>query len=221
MRFRTALFLAVSLGGMIQAHDVITTKITWAREVSRIVYKNCLSCHRDGGKAFSLATYEEARPWAKAIKDEVLARRMPPWNAVKGFGEFANDRGLTQEQIEVLAEWVEGGAPEGNPAYLPKTPRLDGEKPAAVKASKVLVKGSKTLAAPLTVAGVEADAIPPGGAVQVTARRPDGTVEPLLWVQAFQPGFNQPYWFKSPMKFPRGTVIETSPPGATASLLAK
>ena len=72
-------------------------------------------------------TYEEARPWAKAIKEEVLARRMPPWNAVKGFGDFKNDRGLTQEQIEMLADWVEGGAPEGDPAYLPKAPRVPSE----------------------------------------------------------------------------------------------
>src|SRR2546422_700161 len=72
-------------------HDPITTKLTWNREISRIVYKRCGSCHHQGGRAMDLTTYELARPWAKAIRDEVLARRMPPWGAVKGVGEFAGD----------------------------------------------------------------------------------------------------------------------------------
>ncbi len=69
-------------------------------------------------------TYDEARPWAKAIKEEVLERRMPPWEAVKGFGEFRDDRGLTQEEMETISGWVEGGAPEGEPKYLPALPKL-------------------------------------------------------------------------------------------------
>ena len=76
---------------MLSAHDVISTKLTWSREVSRIIYKRCASCHHEGGSAFSLMTYEEARPWAKAIKEEVLERRMPPFGAVKGFGDFRDD----------------------------------------------------------------------------------------------------------------------------------
>src|SRR5579864_3454608 len=98
-----------------QAHEPITTKLTWTQEIARIVYKRCASCHHEGGAAFSLMTYDEARPWAKAIKEEVLERRMPPWEAVKGFGEFREDRGLTQEELETISAWVEGGAPEGEP----------------------------------------------------------------------------------------------------------
>ena len=65
-------------------------------------------------------TYSEARPWAKAMQEEVLERRMPPWGAVKGFGDFRNDQALTPEQIELVADWVEGGAPEGEPKDLPE-----------------------------------------------------------------------------------------------------
>src|SRR5262249_49561686 len=65
---------------------------------------------------------DQARLSAQAIKEQVLSRRMPPWNAVEGFGEFKDDRSLSQEEIEIFAEWVEGGAPEGNPAYLPALP---------------------------------------------------------------------------------------------------
>jgi len=66
------------------AHDPITTNLTWSKEISRLIYQHCASCHRPDGRAMSLLTYEEARPWAKAIRDEVLNRRMPPWDPVKG-----------------------------------------------------------------------------------------------------------------------------------------
>src|SRR5271163_3259700 len=120
--FRAAILIlaGASVAG---AHDFITTKITWSKEVSRLVYKRCSSCHREGGSAFAIITYEQARPWAKAIKEEALERRMPPWQAVKGFGDFKNDRGLTEEELEILSDWVEGGAPEGEPKYLPETPK--------------------------------------------------------------------------------------------------
>lgn len=218
---RYLVFLIAGLPALVQAHDVITTRITWTREMSRLVYGNCVSCHREGGAAFSLVKYEEARPWAKAIKEEVLARRMPPWNAVKGFGDFAGDKGLTQEQIQTIADWVEGGAPEGNPAYLPKAPRSTDETTRRPGAARLAVSGSRKLMAPLTVAGIQPAGIPKGGALQVIATRPDGTVEPLLWVQAFNPSYNKPYWYKTPLRFPAGTVITASPGGAQVSLLRK
>src|SRR5881296_2508293 len=104
------------------AHDIVTTPVTWDREISRIFYSRCVACHREGGSAFSLMQYQEAFPWRTAIKEEVLERRMPPWGAVKGFGEFKNDISLSQEEITLIAEWVEGGAPEGDPNLLPTQP---------------------------------------------------------------------------------------------------
>src|SRR5579864_8242082 len=119
---RIVLLIAFSMGAL-SAHDIITTKITFSKEISRLLYKRCATCHRESGSAFSLMTYNEARPWAKAIKEEVLERRMPPWEAVKGFGEFKDDRGLSGEEIEVFSDWVEGGAPEGDPKYTPAFPK--------------------------------------------------------------------------------------------------
>src|ERR1051326_5272891 len=95
------------------SHEFYSTKLTWSWDVSRIVHKRCASCHHESGPSFSLVKYEEARPWAKAIKEEVLSRRMPPWNAVKGFGDLFDDKSLTQEEIAVISNWVEGGSPEG------------------------------------------------------------------------------------------------------------
>jgi hypothetical protein len=72
----------------------------------------------------SLASYEEARPWAKAIKEELLERRMPPWPAVRGFGEFRNAPRLSQRDVDAIVDWVEGGAPRGDAALLPAGPLL-------------------------------------------------------------------------------------------------
>ena len=77
----------------------------------------------------SLLTYEQARPWAKAIRDEVLNRRMPPWDAVKGVGQFRDDLSLTQPEMDLLVSWVEGGAPEGNPIYLPRAAACSSRPP--------------------------------------------------------------------------------------------
>jgi hypothetical protein len=103
------------------AHEPITTKVRFNKEVIRIFERSCLSCHRPNGIApMSLATYEEARPWAKAIKEEMLEKRMPVWHAVKGFGEFRNTPSLTQHEIDLIVNWVEGGAPKGEEKDYPK-----------------------------------------------------------------------------------------------------
>src|SRR6266436_9711252 len=120
---RRLIFLAGVLVPL-QAHDIVSTAVTWDREISRIVYARCASCHHPGGTAFSLMTYQAARPWAAAIKEAVLRRQMPPWGAVKGFGEFRNDEALTSEQLELVTSWSEGGAPEGDPKDLPPAPKV-------------------------------------------------------------------------------------------------
>jgi hypothetical protein len=105
------------------AHEPITTKVRFNKEVVRIFARSCLSCHRPGGIAFfSLATYEDARPWAKAIKEEMLEKRMPVWHAVKGFGSFRNAPRLTQREMDLIVNWVEGGAPKGEDKDYPATP---------------------------------------------------------------------------------------------------
>ncbi len=202
------------------AHDVITTKITWSREISRLVFQRCVSCHRDGGMAFALTTYEQARPWAKAIKEEVDERRMPPWGAVKGFGEFKDDRGLTQEQIELIDNWVEGGAPEGDPALLPKLPDAAPAPAAAKTAAEIIVDGKLRLAAPLTVEGIRPESVPEGTSLKAIAERPDGSIEPLLWLYNYKPQFAHAYFYAKPLRFPAGTTVEIAPASAgTVALL--
>lgn len=190
------------------AHITISTKITWSKEVSRIVYQRCLSCHREAGQAFSLETYEQARPWAKAIQEEVLNRRMPPWGAVKGFGEFAHDQGLTQEEVNLIAEWVEGGAPEGDPNLLPTKPR---NFPAAPKPVGKPLKAPSSLRSATSITAIRTSA-----ATQVTIKLPDGTIEPLLWTlaPATEP---RTYILLSPLTVPKGAQIHTTGPATVFS----
>ena len=221
MRRFCLLFVAL---GSLRAHDVITTKITFSKEISRLLYKRCATCHHDGGSAFSLMTYEAARPWAKAIKEEVLERRMPPWEAVKGFGEFRNDRGLTQEELETISNWVEGGAPEGDPKYLPSPPRLvDWKDPNAPKgSSEVVLADGARLPSPSKVIAIRTQNLKPGATVQIIAVRPDSSVEPLLWIYKYNPAFHRTYYYAAPIALPAGSKIEMSPAAAgTVGLFVK
>src|ERR1700694_1676032 len=102
------------------SHEPITTKAMFNKEIVRIFQRHCLACHNSGAITnISLATYAQARPWAKAFKEEVLEKRMPPYQAVKGFGRFHNDYTLTQHEVDQIVSWVEGGAPKGDDKDLP------------------------------------------------------------------------------------------------------
>lgn len=201
------------------AHDVITTKVTFDREIVRLFNAHCNSCHREGGTAFSLTTYKDARPWAKAIEEEVLQRRMPPWGAVKGFGDFRNDLGLTAEQLELITDWEEGGAPEGEAKDLPAPPKITPV--AAVRPSSVgiAVSGDLKLPRPLKLDGLFPKSIPDGASFQVTAELPDGSIEPLLWLETYRKAFEHPFLLRKPMDLPAGTLIRGVPKEAVISLL--
>jgi hypothetical protein len=93
---------------------------TFTKNVAPILQKSCQNCHRPGEAApFSLLTYEQARPWAKAIKAAVLTRKMPPWFADPHYGKFKNDSSLNKSEIDTLAAWVDAGAPKGDPKDMP------------------------------------------------------------------------------------------------------
>jgi hypothetical protein len=97
---------------------------TFAKDVAPIIYDKCASCHRPGEVApMALLTYEDVRPWAKAIKSKVVAREMPPWGADHEQSlPMRNDRSLSEVQIQTIAAWVDGGALKGNDGDMPKPP---------------------------------------------------------------------------------------------------
>jgi hypothetical protein len=134
MRILAAIALALAIVATARpaAHDPITTKVTWSREIAPIVARRCAGCHRpDGVAPMSFTTYEETRPWLRSVRDAVISRRMPKWPAARGVGAFENDRSLSPFEIELIATWVNGGAPKGDARNLPRAaaasrlPKLD------------------------------------------------------------------------------------------------
>jgi len=106
----------------IMVNGAAAQQVTFTKDVAPVLQEKCQVCHRPGTFApMSLLTYEEARPWAKAIREKVLAREMPPWHIDKNVGvrHFKNDRSLSDEQIATIVKWVDGGALRGNPADMP------------------------------------------------------------------------------------------------------
>jgi hypothetical protein len=94
---------------------------TFYKDVLPVLERNCQSCHRPGEAApMALVTYQDARPWAKAIRQAVLTRKMPPWLADPSVGHFANDRTLAPSDIETLVKWSHAGAPAGHQKDAPK-----------------------------------------------------------------------------------------------------
>lgn len=194
------------------AHEPITTKLTWTQEISRIFFKRCAGCHREGGAApMALTTYDQVRPWAVAIKEEVLERRMPPWGAVKGFGEFRGDPSLSIAEMNWIVSWVEGGAPNGDEIYLPPLPPraesgppVEGLKPMRLK----LITLPATLGVMVRAASIQPRDLPTGASMEVIAHRPDGSAEHLIWIRNYRAEWNRTYVFREPVRLPKGTRIE-------------
>src|SRR3984957_18289780 len=97
-----------------------SSPVTFSEDVAPVLEKNCQGCHRPGEAApFSLMTYEQARPWAKAMKEAVRLRKMPPWFADPHYGKFSNDQSLAARDVDAIAAWADAGAPEGDRKDMP------------------------------------------------------------------------------------------------------
>ena len=118
------------------------SKVTYAKQISRLLNSHCVSCHRPGEIApFSLTDFDEVVGWAEMIQEVVNDRRMPPWHANPAHGTFKNDMSLSQGQVELINTWVKNGAPFGDKADLPDPPKFVegwriGEPDAVVAMSK-------------------------------------------------------------------------------------
>ena len=121
-RFWTGVFVVVaSAVGLPQS--VLAATPTFSKEVAPILFAKCAECHRPGAIApMSLLTYDDARPWARAMKQKVVSREMPPWGADPHIGTFANDPSLSDAQVATIVAWADAGAPEGNRAEMPTPP---------------------------------------------------------------------------------------------------
>jgi hypothetical protein len=311
------------------AHDR-TSQVTWTTDVRPIVQRRCLGCHQAGGfGSIALETYQDARTWAKGMRESVLDRRMPPWPAARGFGDFSNDRSLTPIEIELLTAWADGLTPLGPPVAeapalaaavrpdlvvrMPDAHAVRGaiervELPTGLTedrwitgweftpGNRAIVEQAVVSIAPATLMGVwtpgehatkypagvaqrlpagsrlvlelhyrrssapetdrsaialnfgpaparelrhrsldcgvstvdreiEALAVTPkaaqaGAAIEMTARRPDGTVDALAVVPRYEPAYPVSYRLRTGMRLRKGTAIDlrSSSPGCTAAL---
>jgi len=96
-------------------------KVTWSNQISRLFQKRCVECHREGDIApFSLTKYDEVAGWGETIAEVVEDNRMPPWHASPEHGEFRNDRRLSDEEKQLIYQWVDDGCPQGDPENLPE-----------------------------------------------------------------------------------------------------
>jgi hypothetical protein len=105
-----------------QAPAATPSTVTFTRDVAPILQRACQNCHRSGAIApMPLITYQDARPWARAIKQKVTAREMPPWYIDRHIGiqQFKDDPSLTDAEIAVIAKWADSGAPQGDPSQMP------------------------------------------------------------------------------------------------------
>ncbi len=126
-------------------------QLTFTKDVAPILQRSCQNCHRpDSIAPMSLLTYEEARPWAKAIKENVVLRNMPPWHIDPNVGihEFKNSVALSDQEIATIAKWVDSGAPKGNPDDMPPPRKFDDNAKWSIGTPDLIVAMSKDLVVP-------------------------------------------------------------------------
>jgi mono/diheme cytochrome c family protein len=205
----------------ISAHDRITTKVSWDREIAPIFRARCVSCHRGDGPSPSipLTTYKEARPWAAAIKEEVLMRRMPKWAAARGYGDFANDPSLSPFEIALVTAWVDGGAPETT--AKDKAARADTApptfkpipQPSARGVRKTMACGDQPLAGRLLAVRPQLDK---GASAGISVLLPGGRREIVAWIRNYDPQYPETYWLRRPLDLPRGSRLKVDGSGKCA-----
>jgi mono/diheme cytochrome c family protein len=121
--FRTTFLVGTALALSVPVFAADAAKpVTFSKDVAPIFQKKCQECHQPGSIApMSLITFQEARPWARSIKDRVATRQMPPWHIDRSVGvqKFKNDMSLSDEQVDTIVRWVDGGALQGDPKDMP------------------------------------------------------------------------------------------------------
>ena len=196
------------------AHDPPRTKVTWNGDIARMVNARCVRCHSPDGKGpMSLATYEDARPWAKAIREEVLARRMPKWHAARGYGQFLNDPSLSSFEIALFVAWVDGGALRGTGPV-----KLDADDPLRRPPLQIQERRVTLPCNARTIPAGRLLAITPNLAEKASAGVvvdfPDNRREILGWFRNYEAEFQETYWLETPLLVPAGTrlTVDGTPP---------
>ncbi len=121
-------------------------QVTFARDVAPILQRSCQNCHRPDSMApMSFLTYEDVRPWARAIKQKVTAREMPPWfiDRTVGITRFKDDPSLSDRDIQTIGAWVDAGAVKGDPADMPRARQFESDDLWHIGKPDVVVKSAR------------------------------------------------------------------------------
>jgi hypothetical protein len=169
------------------SHEVVNTTVTFDKEIVRILSRKCIACHSENNLSVPLTSYEQTRPWARAIEEEVLRRHMPPWRAVPGYGQFVNEAGLTNRELQLIVAWVEGNGPKNKDQRLivnidqGQTPQNERLKPDFAKWQ---------LGKPELLKTLDANSIAPGQPDEVRRVTVDLGLSSDRWIRAleFKPG---------------------------------
>jgi hypothetical protein len=162
----------------------------------------------------SLATYEDARPWARAIKEEVMTRRMPKWQAVRGYGDFSNDPSLSPFDIALVAAWADGGAPQGTEADTSKnaTPIIKSRSADdAPRPSREVTFPCGDRPAPEGTLIAVRPVLEKDGTVGIAVTRPDGDREIVIWIRGYDPEFPTTYRLRTPLALSRDAIVSAQP----------
>lgn len=116
------------------SHETLTTTVLFDREIVRILDKHCVMCHAEGGPSFPLETFDQTWLKKREIHAQTIARHMPPWPAVPGYGQFANDNSLTLRESQFVISWVEGLGPRNSGTVFLNVTGADAARPAEVRA---------------------------------------------------------------------------------------
>jgi hypothetical protein len=116
------------------SHETLTTTVLFDREIVRILDKHCVMCHVENGPSFPLETYEQTWLQKRPIRASVIARHMPPWAAVSGYGQFANENSLTLREAQFVISWVEGLGPRNAGTVFTNTALGDAKRPQEIRA---------------------------------------------------------------------------------------
>jgi hypothetical protein len=116
------------------AHETLTTTVLFDREIVRILGRHCVMCHTENGPSFPLMTYEQTWLQKRPIRADVIARHMPPWAAVSGYGQFANENSLTLRETQFIISWVEGLGPRNAGTVFTNTATPGAARPKDVQA---------------------------------------------------------------------------------------
>jgi hypothetical protein len=181
----------------------------------------------------SLKTYEEAKPWARAIKEAALTRHMPNWRAARGYGDFSNDPSLSPFEIALIVAWVDGGAPkdpvaatvaaknevrprperaataarESERGWGPASAEKSGQDTRKTANQRTLTLPCGTTPLPQGTLLAVQPTLKKDQSLGIAVKMPDGRREIVAWIRGYDPRFPTTYWLRTPLTLPTSSVL--------------